>query len=60
MFSGPVLWRSLCFAPLVLVGALLGTWMNKRMSERTFAMVVYVLVFVSGVYLVVEGWGQVR
>ncbi|MHC4253791.1 MAG: sulfite exporter TauE/SafE family protein [Planctomycetota bacterium] len=41
-------------APLVVVGTLLGVWMNRRLPARAFSAVIYVLVLLTGAKLV---WG---
>ncbi len=43
------------FLPLVVVGALVGVWLNKRMSDTLFSRVVYVLTFALGVYILIDG-----
>ena len=46
---------SLRFVPLVVLGALAGVWLNKRMSDRLFKTVVYGLTFALGWYLLFDG-----
>ena len=41
-------------APMVVVGTLLGAWMNRRIPARAFSAAVYLLVLVTGAKLV---WG---
>ena len=43
---------SLVFAPLAPAGIWLGVWLHRRISDRTFYQVSYVLLFVTGVKLV--------
>jgi len=43
---------ALLFSPLAPVGIWLGVWMHRRISDRAFYMVSYVLLFVTGVKLV--------
>ncbi len=43
---------SLLFAPLAPLGVWLGLWLHKRISERTFFQISYVLLFVSGLKLI--------
>ena len=45
---------SLIFSPLAPLGVWLGVWLHKRVSERTFFNVSYVLLFASGVKLIVD------
>lgn len=42
---------SLILLPVVPVGVWLGVWLNRRMSERVFLTVVYVLLLLSGLRL---------
>ena len=43
---------SLLFAPLAPAGIWLGVWLHRRISDRTFYQVSYVLLFITGVKLV--------
>ena len=43
---------ALLFAPLAPAGIWLGVWMHRRISDRAFYMVSYVLLFATGVKLV--------
>jgi uncharacterized membrane protein YfcA len=54
-FNREVLMLSAMLLPLVVVGAVTGAWLNKRMDDRVFSKVVYAVTFVLGVYLVVVG-----
>jgi len=48
-------------APLVVLGALCGFWLIKRLTDQSFFRFVYIAVFVIGVYLVGESvWMLVR
>src|SRR4051812_17249765 len=51
-FSAEIFKLSGMLLPLVVVGALSGAWLNKRMDDRVFSKVVYAATFVLGVYLV--------
>ena len=42
---------SLILLPMVPVGVWLGVWLNRRISERAFLVVVYVLLFATGLKL---------
>lgn len=44
----------LYFLPLIPVGVWLGIWLNRRMSEALFLKVAYALIFVAGVYLILD------
>ena len=46
---------ALLFAPLAPLGVWLGVWMHRRISERAFYVVSYVLLFATGVKLVWDG-----
>jgi uncharacterized membrane protein YfcA len=46
---------SLSFAPLVLVGAVVGWFVLRKMSDRLFSSIVYVVSFVLGWYLLFDG-----
>jgi uncharacterized membrane protein YfcA len=43
------------FLPLVFAGALLGLWLNRRISDRWFSRVIYCVTFILGWYLLYEG-----
>jgi uncharacterized protein len=43
------------FTPLVLLGAVAGLWLNKRLSDAAFASIVYTTTFVLGIYLLING-----
>lgn len=46
--------------PAVLPGTLTGVWIYHRLSEVNFRRAVYVLLVVTGVGLIVRGWGGLR
>lgn len=46
---------TLCFVPLVLVGAVFGFWVNKRMSDKLFTRIVYAITFLLGWYILIDG-----
>jgi uncharacterized membrane protein YfcA len=46
---------ALLFAPLAPLGIWLGVWLHKRVSERMFYQVSYLLLFVTGVKLIWDG-----
>jgi uncharacterized membrane protein YfcA len=46
------------FIPLVIVGALAGFWMNRRMNDRVFTKIVYAVTFILGIYILVDGIRQ--
>ena len=43
------------FLPLVFVGAIFGVWLNRRISERLFSTLVYIVTFGLGIYILIEG-----
>jgi uncharacterized membrane protein YfcA len=47
--------KTLQLAPLLVVGAVLGFWLNKRMSDRLFSKIVYTITFVLGLYIFYDG-----
>jgi uncharacterized membrane protein YfcA len=46
---------ALKFVPLVIVGALFGFWINRRINDTIFSKTVYAITFVLGWYLLVRG-----
>ncbi len=46
---------TLKFAPLVVIGALFGLWVNRRLSDAVFARIVYVVTFLLGWYVLFDG-----
>ncbi len=42
---------ALLLVPCVVLGTLIGVWMNRRFTDRAFRVVVYLLAFVFGLYL---------
>lgn len=55
MFESANVGFSLRFAPLVLLGALVGWFILKTMSDRVFSKIVYAATFVLGFYLLGDG-----
>ena len=43
------------FLPLVVAGALFGLWINKRMNDKLFTRIVYILTFAMGWYILFDG-----
>ena len=43
------------FLPLVLVGAVFGRWLNKRMSDKLVTKIVDISTFVLGWYILADG-----
>jgi uncharacterized membrane protein YfcA len=43
------------FMPLVLIGAFVGVWMNRRINDKLFTRIIYIVTFLLGVYILVEG-----
>jgi uncharacterized membrane protein YfcA len=48
---------SLRFLPLVLLGALFGRWLNRRIHDTLFTRAVYAITFALGAYLLLRGAG---
>jgi len=55
MFESANLGFSLQFAPLVLLGAVVGWLILKKMSDRVFSKIVYAATFLLGFYLLGDG-----
>jgi len=51
---------SLSFMPLVMVGALFGYWVNRRINDRVFTNTVYVITFALGWYILARGGAGLR
>ncbi|HEY7089077.1 MAG TPA: 3-ketoacyl-ACP reductase [Tepidisphaeraceae bacterium] len=49
---------ALQFLPLVVAGALAGVWLNRRMSDKLFGRIVYVITFLLGWYVMIDGAWQ--
>ena len=46
------------FLPLVLIGAIFGRWLNKRINDKLFSQILYIVTFLLGWYVLGEGiWG---
>jgi len=46
---------ALSFMPLVIIGALSGYWVNRRINDRIFTNTVYVITFALGWYILAKG-----
>lgn len=46
---------TLKFIPLVIAGALFGFWVNRRMSDKVFTKLVYMVTFALGWYILYDG-----
>lgn len=46
---------ALKFLPLVIAGALFGIWINRRLSDKLFTRVVYIVTFALGWYCLFDG-----
>jgi len=53
MFNAPTLRLSLMLSPLVVFGAGLGLWVNRKMNDVLFGKIVYAVTFVLGWYLAI-------
>lgn len=54
LINAQTLRDSIWFIPLIPVGTLLGAWLNRRISERPFEVIMYVFAAVSAGYMVVK------
>ena len=43
------------FLPLVIAGAIFGRWLNKRISDKLFTKIVYIVTFALGWYILADG-----
>jgi hypothetical protein len=48
------------FLPVVLLGAVFGFWVNKRIKDQLFSTIVYLIAFVLGWYILIKGVVQLR
>ena len=55
MFSPDVLRLALWTLPLVAAGAVFGFWVNRKLNDELFSKIVYVVTFLLGWYLLVDG-----
>jgi hypothetical protein len=46
---------TLRFLPLVIVGAIFGRWLNKRINDRLYTKIVYIVTFALGWYILADG-----
>jgi uncharacterized protein len=46
---------ALQFLPLVILGAISGVWLNRKMSDKLFGRIVYAVTFVLGWYVLIDG-----
>jgi uncharacterized membrane protein YfcA len=44
------------FVPLVLLGAVFGFWVNRRIRDGVFTKMVYAITFALGWYILYRGW----
>src|SRR5437867_10242128 len=52
IITGETLRTGLYYLPLVPIGVWLGIWLNRRVSERLFLNLVYVITFLAGLQLI--------
>lgn len=43
------------FLPLVICGAIVGYWLNKRINDKLFSKIVYAITFLLGWYVLIDG-----
>ena len=51
---------SIKLLPLVFLGAVMGFWLNKRMTDRIFSNVIFSVTFALGAYLMYNGLSTLR
>ena len=54
ILDGSIIKRDLYLIPLIAVGVISGILLNRRVSKRTFSRIILVLVFASGLKLLVR------
>jgi uncharacterized membrane protein YfcA len=57
MFQQASVAFSLRFVPVVIAGALFGFWVNRKLSDRLFSSIVYLITFLLGWYILFDGIG---
>ena len=55
LFGNVSLATTLQLTPLLVAGAAVGFWLNKRMNDRVFSTIVYAVTFVLGCYIFNDG-----
>lgn len=55
MFQRASVGFALRFVPIVLAGAVFGFWVNRKLSDRLFSRVVYLITFLLGWYMIYDG-----
>ena len=55
LFGNVSLRQTLTLAPLLVAGAVIGFWLNKRMNDRVFSRIVYAVTFLLGWYILIDG-----
>ncbi|MCB1619433.1 MAG: sulfite exporter TauE/SafE family protein [Thiothrix sp.] len=56
-FNTENLWTSLFLLPVAAAGVLLGVWLHRRVPEKLFFQLAYVLLFLTGIKLIRDGAG---
>jgi uncharacterized protein len=52
IITGPTLWESLRYFPIIPAGVWLGVWLNRKFSDAAFNRWVYILTFLTGLELI--------
>ncbi len=47
------LWIALALVPFAYAGTAIGVWLNRRVDERSFALIIYLLLALTGAQLVI-------
>jgi uncharacterized protein len=55
LFSAENMKTSMVFAPLALMGILIGVWLNRRLTNQSFFRIANVLLLLSGIKLLYDG-----
>lgn len=55
LFSTEILMTSAVLAPLAMIGALMGVWLHKRVSDKYFYLLCYGFLLLTGLKLTYEG-----
>jgi len=44
------------FSPIAIGGVLLGNWMNKKVSDKSFFLIINVFIVVASIRLIYDGF----
>ena len=60
LFTKETLLFGLILAPAAVAGTWIGIWAHRRVPERAFFMLTYVLLVLTGIRLIWTGWRRLR